>query len=39
MTIYLVLELRIFVMMESTNGFYYFCLLFYFESVCDDGRH
>ena len=37
---YFVLELKIFVMMGSTNGgVCYFCLLFYFENVCNDGKH
>ena len=31
MSIYFVLELGIFVMMESTNGVCYFCLLFILE--------
>ena len=38
-TVYFVLELRIFVMMESTNGVCYFCLLFCFKNVCDDRKH
>ena len=39
MSIYFVLELIIFVVMENTNGVCYFCKLFCFENVCDDGKH
>ena len=39
MSVYFVLELTNFVIMESTNGVCYFCLLFCFENVCNDGKH
>ena len=35
MNIYFVLELRIFVIMGSSNGFCYFC----FGNVCDDEKY
>ena len=38
MSVYFVLELRIFVMMENTNGVCYFFLLFCFENVCNNGK-
>ena len=38
MIVYFVFELKIFVMMEIINSVYYFCLLFCFENVCDDGN-
>ena len=38
MSIYFVLEFTIFVMMKNTNDVCYFCLLFCFENVCDDGN-
>ena len=51
MSVYFVLELRIFVMMENTNDVFffidkentndvcYFCLLFCFENVSNNGKH
>ena len=37
-SVYFVLKFRIFVMMESINGVCYFCLLFCFGNVYDDGN-
>ena len=39
MSVYFVLKLKIFVMMENTNGVCYFYLLFCFENVYDDGKY
>ena len=39
MSVYFVLKLIIFVMMENTNGVCYFYLLFCFENISDDGKH
>ena len=38
MSICFVLELIIFVKIENTNDVCYFCLLFCFKNVCDDGE-
>ena len=37
-SVYFVFELRIFVVLENTNDICYFCLLFCFENIFDDGK-